>query len=240
MFKRVVQSAFNRFGYSVVRTSTFKRISAGIHRVNGHDMIGPPNDAAISVAGFAEVTPGPEVDFIREHVRSGMTVVDVGANIGLFTLLFASLAGASGRVYAFEPGPLSFGLLKTNLALNGYRSVTVENAAVSDFSGETELHICPTGESDNRITGFETYESERLPIKCFALDDYFKPGTRVDFVKMDIQGAEVKTLNGMRRVIADNPSIVLLVEANAGVAEKARELDLSIRRIGDADFLLRR
>jgi FkbM family methyltransferase len=208
--------------------------------VNGNQMIGPPADAAVSVAGFSEVKPGPEIDFIREHVKPGMTVVDLGANIGLYTLQFASLVGPSGRVFAFEPGPLSFGLLKTNLALNGYRNVTVENAAVSDFSGETELHICSTGESDNRIAGFETYESERVPVRCFALDDYFKPGTRVDFIKIDIQGAEAKALQGMRRMLIDNPLIQLFVEANEGVRETADLLRLKCVPVGPADFILQR
>ncbi len=239
MLKSAVKSLLKRAGLTVVRSTTYDQLTAGAFTVNGHQMIGAPNDAGLSIFRASLAKPGPEAIYFNSVLKPGMNVVDLGANVGIYTLQFASLVGSSGHVFAFEPGPLSFGLLKANLALNRYyRNVTVENAAVSDFTGTTDLLICKTGESDNRIAGFASDDREAIPVRCFALDDYFKPGTRVDFIKLDIQGAEVKALSGMRRVLSDNPSITLVVEANSGVVEAAAELNFRTSHIGPSDLLL--
>lgn len=186
----------------------------GEQNVHGHMMMGAPNDAGLSVAAIARAAPGPEALYFKQVIKSGQTVLDVGANIGLFTLQFAQQVGPAGRVYAFEPGPLSFGLLQANVALNHYRNVVTEHAAVTSFSGETELLVCRTGESDNRIAGYADrgVDREAMPVKCFALDDYFDRGRRIDLIKLDIQGAEMAALSGMQRIVTENPDVILSLE----------------------------
>jgi FkbM family methyltransferase len=241
LLKSAIKSLLRRAGLAVIRARTYDQLTSGAFVVYGHRMIGAPDDAGLSIFRASFAKSGPEIELFRSTIKPGMTVVDLGANVGLYTLQFASLVGDTGHVYAFEPGPLSYGLLKANLALNRYyRNVTVENAAVSDSTGNTELHICATGESDNRIAGFATDERERVPVRCFALDDYFKPGTQVDFIKMDIQGAEIKALHGMRRVIAENPSLKLFVEANTGLVEAAEVMHMRVTPVGASDVLLQR
>ena len=94
-----------------------------------------------------------EIGFFVRNIRPGNRVLDLGANVGLFTLLFARCVGPSGMVYAFEPGPLSTALLTANVILNGYQNVIIERAAVTDRSGDVSLYVCSSGESDNRIAG---------------------------------------------------------------------------------------
>ena len=97
---------------------------------------------------------------------------DIGANVGLYTLLLAMSVGPSGLVFGVEPGPKSYSLLLRNVTVNGYRPARVENAAVSDHSGTVDLLICRTGESDNRIAGalLDHHERNCMPVRCVSID----------------------------------------------------------------------
>jgi FkbM family methyltransferase len=148
------------------------------------------------------------------RLRPGQVVVHLGANIGYFTLLFARQVGHSGHVYAFEPGPLSFLLLKKYIAANAYRNITPINKAVSDKSEILDLWICVSGESDNCMDGVERGDDDRFPVmtRCVALDDELPRRLIVDYIKMDVQGAEYPALLGMRGLIERSPQISLLME----------------------------
>src|SRR5271165_6466052 len=84
---------------------------------------------------------------MRRHVRPGMVVLDIGAHVGFFTLMFARAVGGNGAVFAFEPIPLTFAILKQNLALNGIDTVEAINVAASDHDGELEFRIPIEGAS---------------------------------------------------------------------------------------------
>src|SRR5260221_14521456 len=96
-----------------------------------------PHELGMDVSRLSHATeehfPFGEIAAIRKFIRPGQTVLDLGANIGWFTLLFARHVGAAGRVIAFEPGPLSNALLTANVMINGYADrVTVERKAVGE------------------------------------------------------------------------------------------------------------
>jgi FkbM family methyltransferase len=136
------------------------------------------------------------------HSQAGMTVPDVGANIGIYTRFFASLVGPDGKIVAFEPEPRNFGLLERAIA--GFPQVTVVQAAVASRSGEVMLFVKDDLNVDHHI--YDDGEGRRaLKVPSIAIDDYVKPGERVDIIKMDIQGAELLALAGTERVIRENP-----------------------------------
>src|SRR5690606_13070940 len=90
----------------------------------------------------------------RDAVRPGMTVLDVGANVGLYTLLAARLLQGAGKVFSFEPTPDVFRILKNNVQLNGFAEsgiISLHNCAVADLSGETELYADRTDSTHNSI-----------------------------------------------------------------------------------------
>lgn len=159
---------------------------------------------------------GGEIGFIFRTVRTGQTALDVGANVGLITLPLARQVGPRGRVIAFEPGPRSFQLLTKNVAANGYDHVRMENAAVSDRSGFVNLFVCSSGESDNRIEGtlVDVGEREKVRVPCFSIDDYIERHKvqSVDFIKLDVQGAEMFALHGMRDTLRKNHGVQLILE----------------------------
>lgn len=191
--------------------------------VLGHRMYQSASDLGLDYSRFIGRSPkelrllDPEVDFISRNVRPGSHCVDIGANVGFFTLLIAKAIGPDGQLFSFEPGPLSFGLLQANVRLNDYGNVHLENKAVAEASSLANLYINPRGESDNHASiapiDYGADQRERLAIQAVSLDDYFDgKQSRIDYIKMDIQGAEYRALNGMRRVLTENARIQLTVE----------------------------
>ncbi|NHI88387.1 MAG: FkbM family methyltransferase [Candidatus Thorarchaeota archaeon] len=147
-------------------------------------------------------------EYLRANVKPGCVAVDIGANVGYFTLVFANLVGTSGRVFAFEPDERIFHILTENIRLNGYQNINLDNRAVSDNNGRQRFYLnshlsrsglTPSG-STKRITEVETVKLDTLNFE------------RVDWVKIDVEGAEVSVLKGMKRTISDNPNIQLIVE----------------------------
>jgi len=159
----------------------------------------------------------------RKSVKKGDVVLDVGANIGYFTLLAASIVGKEGKVYAFEPEPRNFGYLSKNIALNRYGNVTVAQRAVSDKPGTIKLFMCPYDTGHHTIQqfgGIRSYnpelsgtKEEFVEIQAVRLDDLFKDKlTPINVIKLDVEGAEILTLSGMENIIRANNDLVMFVE----------------------------
>jgi FkbM family methyltransferase len=154
-----------------------------------------------------------EQQFFRQQVTSGMVIFDVGANLGFYTTLFANLVGPTGRVHAFEPDPLSFGILKRRTIRRA--NIVANQAAVGDHAGSITLYCNRSNRADNRVhasLGEETAETVEVPLT--TLDDYCEAAKidRIDAVKMDIQGVEVATLRGFRQTLARTSPCGLLIE----------------------------
>jgi FkbM family methyltransferase len=149
---------------------------------------------------------------LKQCVRPGATVLDIGANVGSYTLLFASWAGPSGRVFAFEPASASRLGLARHLAINALTDrVTVRSEAISDRMGTASFLDAGT-HGDNRIVP-NAAEGSRW-VAATSIDD-FCAAARVtpDVIKIDIEGAELAALRGARRVIASGAAeLALFVE----------------------------
>jgi len=171
--------------------------------VGGHRMRVDPDDTVVSVrlreSGWFEPY---ETRLVQRLISPGDTVVDIGANIGYYTLQFARLVGNAGHVYAFEPDPRNFELLQENVWQNGYRNVTLVRAAVADRSGTARLFLNPDNRGDHRIYDGAA-DRQAIDVDAVALDDYFADHEgRFDLVKIDVQGAEAAVFGGMRGILA--------------------------------------
>lgn len=150
-----------------------------------------------------------EMVLLADLLHPGDVAIDVGANIGIYTLAMARQVGSTGRVHAFEPYKENADLLGLNVVRNGYSGfVTLHRAAVADKAGTARLAINTHNAGMHRLAKEGSAEVETV-----CLDDLFA-GQRVDFVKIDVEGAEVAVLRGMRGILAANPDISLLVEYN--------------------------
>ena len=136
--------------------------------------------------------------------------MDAGANIGIYSEFLSRCVGPTGVVHSFEPSPDNFKRL--HAATRKLSNVRLSQAAVGEHSGNSELYLSDKLNVDHRAYMANGDSRRTVPIEMVALDDYFKPGERVDLIKMDIQGYELHALRGANRVLEDNPDIKLLVE----------------------------
>ncbi|PYJ69934.1 MAG: FkbM family methyltransferase [Verrucomicrobia bacterium] len=151
-----------------------------------------------------------ERQLLRKVLFPGAIVVDAGANIGIYSQFLSRCVGPTGSVHAFEPSPDNFKRLRA--ATRALPNVHALQSAIGERSGDSELYLSDTLNIDHRTYAANGNARRTVPIQMVALDDYFKPGHRVDLIKMDIQGYELHALRGASRVVADNPGIKLLLE----------------------------
>jgi FkbM family methyltransferase len=152
--------------------------------------------------------PGIAAIFNR-YVKSGMAVVDIGANIGCFTMLLASLVGPSGLVVAVEPNPENIKLLEASRRVNGFDQVLVIQAAAGRQTGLLALNVSHSNGMTGDLPGkFDAIFASR-PVPCFALDAILPKDRRISVIKIDTEGAELNALIGLSETIDhDRPMIV--------------------------------
>lgn len=146
----------------------------------------------------------PEVLWCMAHLRPGMRVADCGAHHGYTTVAFAKAVGPSGHVYAWEALPKNAEVVKANAELNGCANVTVRPVAVGAEAGKLRFQVSDGG--DTVLTRDRGGEGELVEIDCVRLDDEID---RVDFLKLDVEGADLQAMIGARRVISQRPIIDL-------------------------------
>lgn len=153
-----------------------------------------------------------ETELFKKNIKKGDTILDIGAHIGYYTLLAARLVGDKGKVYAFEPAPRNFELLKKNIKENGYSNVVLINKAVADMDGESKLFLNNENTGDHRIYNPQD-QRKFIKIQTVMLDSFFKnKSTKVDFIKIDVQGSEVRAFKGAVSLIKENRNIKILTE----------------------------
>ena len=152
-----------------------------------------------------------EIQKFKTSIKPGDIVIDAGANIGFFTILFAKLVGSAGRVIAFEPDLQNFSLLKSRAS--NYKNISLINAALSDSAGILDLYLSLDLNVDHR-----TYDSgenrEKISVTSFKLDDYLQDNkiAKVDFIKTDLQGYDPIAIRGMKKTIANTKKLTIHAE----------------------------
>lgn len=153
-----------------------------------------------------------ETQLVQMLVSQGDTVLDVGANVGYFTLLMARIVGPEGHVYSFEPEAENASILRHNIEENGYNNVTVISKAVTDQTGSSSIYLSESNMGDHRMYASESARKEAA-VETVSLDDYFRDrDARISFIKMDIQGAEPIALEGMRELLTSHPDVRFITE----------------------------
>jgi len=158
------------------------------------------------------------VDLVKNEIKKGDVVIDIGAHIGYYTVLFAKLVGPEGRVFAFEASPTNFEILKKNVDVNGYQNVTLNNKAVSDKDGKLTLYITGRTSTENFLFKPENFIGsskikDTIEIDSITLDEYFRDFKgQISFLKMDISGAEPRVIKGMGSILSKNDSLKIQQE----------------------------
>lgn len=156
----------------------------------------------------------PTIKFIKNTVKPNMTILDIGGNVGLMTLLFSKFLGNTGQVHTFEPEPRNFADLLENININQFKNITLNQLAVSDKDAKLKFYL---SNSINAGTHSLVYNNdlskEFLEVTAIKADDYIRQNNiaKVDLIKIDVEGAELDVINGMDELLSrDTP--ILIVE----------------------------
>jgi FkbM family methyltransferase len=147
---------------------------------------------------------------IQKEIKEGDVIVDIGANIGYYTLQVARLAGDNGKVYAIEPVPENVELLKKNIELNDYSNIEVFQLAVGDVNKTAYVYI-----TDRRNTAamIETQASiDKAPVELTTLDKFLENKPPPSLIRMDVEGYEAEIMKGMRGLLESNKPLKLIIE----------------------------
>lgn len=154
-----------------------------------------------------------ESELMCTILSPGDCFVDVGANIGYYSVLASSVLGKQGQIFAFEPDPSNFALLKRNLALNNIVGAMPVNAGLSTENGSGQLYLSETNWGDHQI--YSRGESRQsIPVELLKGDDFFKERIdRIDLLKIDTQGAEYHVLSGLEATLRSSlPELRIIIE----------------------------
>jgi FkbM family methyltransferase len=174
-------------------------------------------DAGPSGEGFLTGEyEGPVQEAIASMAREGDVFYDIGANLGYFSILAARLVGASGAVYAFEPVPANAAAVGRNARLNRFGNIVVLEVAVSRRTGRSELYLARhVGGAALKSAGVPPDLAGSIAVDTSSIDDLvsFRRIRPPDVVKIDVEGAELDVLQGMRTVLREsNPGVILEVD----------------------------
>ncbi|HET6145803.1 MAG TPA: FkbM family methyltransferase [Candidatus Acidoferrales bacterium] len=171
-----------------------------------------PLDNALSTEGFEKA----ETNFVQRLLRPGLTVLDIGAHHGLYTMIASKLVGRTGRVIAFEPSPRERKRLKRHIDVNSCSNVRVASIALGKTTKRENLYLASDGENwcnSLRPPSVET-RSRLVEVQVRPLDDFLAESaiSNVDFIKIDVEGAELDALAGAKRLLSSNLRPIFLIE----------------------------
>jgi len=175
--------------------------------------------------GYIEIR---EVRYVSSALRAGDVFIDIGANFGFYSLFAARRIGETGAVHAFEPVPRMADLFVRSMEQNRLTNIVVNRIALADVPGEHLMHI-PARNLGESSFGEVRGTTERITVPVTTLDAYVRERSlsRIDFIKMDIEGAEGLALKGMRQTITQfRPKV--LMEINP---ERLRTLGSSVEEV---------
>lgn len=201
-----IKSMFKRAAYGMLELCSGGR---GIRRTIGGQAIRFPAQWCRYYPGSYEPNT---FDMLREHCRSGDVVLDIGAHLGLFSVVMSRLVGAAGHVYSFEPTSLSYTVLNKVVLLNECQhNVTIHAEAVAGVSGEMAFY--DTGHlASNANSLIATARAKgQSRIRTVALDDFVaERKLDVRFLKIDVEGAEFDLVSGARQLFLTSRPVASL------------------------------
>ncbi len=223
--------------YRIVKPEGIRRIT-----VRGVDLCVDGHDEIIYPALVAYGTHDPEeYDLIMSLVRPGMTVLDIGANIGIYTVLCARLVGPEGRVYAFEPEPGTYALLSTNLEANHVSNTVAVAAALSDREGTATLYRDRWNAGGHTLLedNITTQSQGSVQIETHTMDGYFGGKDVVaDFIKMDAQGFEGHVVRGGKEFLQRGTPTLLMEFWPEGLCNAGTDPERLLRELSDLGYRL--
>ncbi|HLI45956.1 MAG TPA: FkbM family methyltransferase, partial [Geobacterales bacterium] len=182
-------------------------------------------------------------NYILRNIREGMNVVDVGANIGYFSVLLGYKVGQSGKVTSYEPNPKVYQLLLDNLTLNEHKhNAVAKRKGVSSIGGEVNFHISNRFQGNSSIKqhsekykkDFKSDEFSQTKIEVVSLDQ--ENLGYIDFLKVDTEGGEYHVFLGMKNILANKQVDTVVFELNKSMLQKDIEPFYKLLKSYEGDY----
>jgi len=239
-----IWNEFYRWGFKNLNWIFLKLSFPGdlvARKIHGHTMFLSLQDLGLSkeliLRGTREVE---ETKILREELKEGQTVVDIGANLGYYVLMEASIVGKKGKVYAIEPSPRTFEILNKNIKINGYSDIVETHCiAISNKKSVSKFYM---SEGFNEYT-LDPYASKKNPrmffktmdVKTTTLDEFLENKPPINFVRMDVEGYETKVIEGAIKTLAKTkPPLKLFIEFHH--PRSFEEADWALKQLAKLGF----
>ena len=182
-------------------------------RYGGAEILLNRNDPVVSGALAFRQYEKDEQAFVNRAIQPGMTVLDVGANIGFYTAICGLRTGPEGRVIALEPDPQNFSFLSRTVERNQLKNVDAVQAAAASREGEMWLFTSKDNRGDNRLYAHNQSDN-RIRVRVVRLDELLPEMgvAELNFIKIDVQGFEGEVLAGLEETIRRSPKLQILME----------------------------
>ncbi len=155
-----------------------------------------------------------EIEFMTKVLREGDTLIDIGANIGLFSLIGSKIVGNSGRVISFEPSPITYARITENIKLNNFENIDARNIGLSDKQGKLTLNISENGfDAWNSFAGGNDDKFQKVvEVDVSTLDEELKNTDKnnISFIKIDVEGWEKFVLEGGKEILQNYTPTVMI------------------------------
>jgi FkbM family methyltransferase len=151
------------------------------------------------------------MSYLKKIVMPGQIVVDVGANIGIYSVVLAKWVGKQGHVFAFEPAPDNIKLLRKTIKLNQFDNITITQKAISNKPGIASFYLVD-GISSHSLMDYGK-SIDKIDVEVETLDNFFQDYEKpIDFIKIDAEGYDFKVILGMQNIISKTQNLSLFVE----------------------------
>lgn len=217
-----------------------KRFIPTTLQVHGVKLALNQDDAIVSGALALGCYERFELDLFESMLAPGMCVVDIGANLGLYAAVAARKVLPGGRVFAIEPEERNCALIGKTIEFNRFTNLTVIRKAVSNVTSPGTLFLCADNKADHRIYDNRA-ERTRVHVEFTTLDDLVRECgiPAIDFMKVDIQGAELLAFEGMGQTLSNHPRIRILMELWPwGISQAGGDARTLLRGLREADFAI--
>jgi len=206
-------------------------------KVNGHTFHVPNHGSGIYsyIRNWKKEREPYFVKLMKLEIHPGMTVFEIGTNIGYYTFIMAKLLNGKGKIHAIEPHPNNYKYLKKNIIVNNYKKLIIpHNVAVGNANGIIDFYV--DTDKPNLSTSVKRKGCKVIKVQCTTLDKFISKFGNPNFIKMDIEGAEVDVLHGLFNSLNESFPLKILIETHPLAYNNVRNMESVLTKLVNLGF----